>query len=175
MKKDSKMVKNGSNVQDSRIVIMSDNKECVKSCLRVDSPVTLCRDHVKIPDTIPVFDVSRTNLPEVYLQAYNNNVCPINVLKFQTFLKGYDIQKFIEVVDIVSTGVHISSEKIADPDCSIPVNQSSTKEFSDLVNDMLMLELKEGRIAGPFLQSPPGLIVSPLGAVPKKEKKKIRI
>ncbi len=31
------------------------------------------------------------------------------------------------------------------------------------------------RIAGPFLHRPPGLVVSPLGAVPKRDSEKIRI
>ncbi len=37
------------------------------------------------------------------------------------------------------------------------------------------LQLQARRIAGPFLVSLPGLIISPLGAVPKKEQGKIRI
>ncbi|MCP3933190.1 MAG: hypothetical protein GY705_29320 [Bacteroidetes bacterium] len=48
-------------------------------------------------------------------------------------------------------------------------------EFEPLVDDMIKKELKEQRIAGPFLYPPPGLIISPLGAVPKKEVGKIRI
>ncbi|MCP3933622.1 MAG: hypothetical protein GY705_31530, partial [Bacteroidetes bacterium] len=61
------------------------------------------------------------------------------------------------------------SKKISSP------NQKSTLEFEPLVDEMNKKELKENRIAGPFLYPPPGLIISPLGAVPKKEAGKIRI
>ncbi len=102
-------------------------------------------------------------------------MCPIKVQVFRAYLKDYDKVKFIEVMDLVQFGVHIPSSKVVDRLSPIPVNQKSTVEFASKVDEMLMLELKEGRIAGPFLVSPPGLIISPLGAVPKKEKGKIRI
>ena len=38
-----------------------------------------------------------------------------------------------------------------------------------------LLEVDLHRIAGPFPQKPPGLVVSPLAAVPKKESDQIRI
>ena len=40
---------------------------------------------------------------------------------------------------------------------------------------MICQELLAGRIYGPFLTPPPGLIISPLGAVPKKDTGKVRI
>ncbi len=91
------------------------------------------------------------------------NVFPVDLVKFQSFLQGYEIGKLNEVFDIVGNGVQIPSDKIVDSFAPVPVNQKSV-----LVDEMLMLELKENSIASPFLVSPPGLIVSPLGAVPKK-------
>ena len=43
------------------------------------------------------------------------------------------------------------------------------------VQEKLSKELKLNRIAGPFTSKPPGLIVSPLAAVPKKDSDEIRI
>ncbi len=74
----------------------------------------------------------------------------------------------LEVVDIVKKGASVPSLIPYDPATPLPTNQKSTIEHYDLVNEMLMKELKEKRIAGPFLKPPPGLIMSPLGAVPKK-------
>ncbi|MCP3929088.1 MAG: hypothetical protein GY705_08310, partial [Bacteroidetes bacterium] len=119
--------------------------------------------------------VTLPNYSSVYIDAFNNNVCPINVHRFRAFLSDYEAIKKFEILDIVTNGVHIPSEKTLDPSSPIPTNQKSTSEFADKVDNMLMIELKEGRIAGPFLSPPPGLIISPLGAVPKKEKDKIRI
>ncbi|MCP3932380.1 MAG: hypothetical protein GY705_25190, partial [Bacteroidetes bacterium] len=99
----------------------------------------------------------------------------ILVDNFKAYLKGYNPILLAEVLDIVQNGVNIPSAKVASSTDPIPANQSSTAEFSDKVDEMLMKELKEGRIAGPFMSPPPGLIISPLGAVPKKEKNKIRI
>ena len=40
---------------------------------------------------------------------------------------------------------------------------------------MICKEVLAKRVAGPFLTRPPGLIISPLGAVPMKEVGKVRL
>ncbi|MCP3930883.1 MAG: hypothetical protein GY705_17490, partial [Bacteroidetes bacterium] len=115
------------------------------------------------------------DLAEAYIWAYNINASPIIVHRFKAYLKGYDKSLYDEVVDIVQNGAHIPSEIDFDESQPIPPNQKSTIEYEPLVNEMILKELAEKRIAGPFLYPPPGLIISPLGAVPKKEAGKIRI
>ncbi|MCP3929065.1 MAG: hypothetical protein GY705_08195, partial [Bacteroidetes bacterium] len=157
------------NDNDVRIVVVSDNKKQL-NCYQC----VICCKHTCICNNKQI-DFPSSDLASAYVEAYNLNVCPIRVDVFQAFLKGYEPKKLKEVLDIVGNGVHIPSSKVVDVSAPIPVNQKSTVEFSDLVDNMLMLELKENRIAGPFMVPLPGLIVSPLGAVPKKELGKIRI
>ncbi|MCP3888193.1 MAG: hypothetical protein GY702_04875, partial [Desulfobulbaceae bacterium] len=132
----------------------------------------------KIPS--PTYNVPLTmpkshSLSNVYVQAYNTNACPINVIRFQSFLSGYPPSKMFEVIDIVKNGAKIHSSLVFDPDRPVPPNQKSTVQYKTQVDDLLMSELKLNRVAGPFLSSPPGLILSPLGAVPKRDSEKIRI
>ncbi len=116
-----------------------------------------------------------SDLALAYQWAFNINASPIDVNRFKYFLSGYDSTKFEEVVDIVENGAQIPSLLKNNPNVLNPTNQKSTIEHKVLVDQMLMNELKENRIAGPFLKSPPNLIISPLGAVPKKESNKVRI
>ncbi len=76
---------------------------------------------------------------------------PSSVIRFKSFLSGYDTANFEEVVDCVQNGAQIPSLLISDPNVAIPTNQKSTVEHKTLVDDMLMVELKEKRITGPFL------------------------
>ncbi len=161
-----------SNDNDTRIVIINENKDLSKCSSCVQCNLFPCKC---IPN-IPSYNSQKySDLASVYITAYNNNVCPINIPVFHSYLRNYDLSKFVEIMDIVQNGVQLHSDKVLDLNVEIPSNQKSTVEFHDLVDEMLMKELKEGRIAGPFLKPPPGLIISPLGAVPKKEKNKIRI
>ncbi len=74
---------------------------------------------------------------------------------------------------MIQNGVSIPSSKV--PLATVPPNQKSTDVYSSQVNEMICLELQSKRIAAPFFNPPPGLIISPLGAVPKKLTDKIRI
>lgn len=59
---------------------------------------------------------------------------------------------------------------------SMPRNLKSTSQFPQVVTDKLAKEVEMGRMAGPFDRPPiPGLHVSPLGVVPKKEPHKFRL
>ncbi len=108
-------------------------------------------------------------LSDVYLKEYNVNASPIDVIHFQSYLKGYPSKLYWEVVDIVKNGANIHSLLQCDPSRTAPQNQKSTETYKDLVDDYIWSELKLNRISGPFLHRPPGLIVSPLGAVPKRD------
>ncbi|MCP3932523.1 MAG: hypothetical protein GY705_25915, partial [Bacteroidetes bacterium] len=156
---------------NSNMLFKDTNKACVQYsvCCNIYDNNRGC-SKCSTKSLIPPSDLS-----QAYIWAYNINACPINVHRFKTFLKGYDVFSYNQVVDIVSNGVHIPSLKKVGGNTPIPINQKSTVEFEPLVNQMIMIELKCGRVAGPFLRAPPGLIISPLGAVPKKELGKIRI
>ncbi|KAM9326863.1 LOW QUALITY PROTEIN: uncharacterized protein PAF06_003101 [Gastrophryne carolinensis] len=66
--------------------------------------------------------------------------------------------------------------------CSVPPsgtfrrNLKSARQHPGVVRDKLAKEVGLGRMAGPFVTPPiPGLVVSPLGVVPKKEPGKFRL
>ncbi|MCP3929092.1 MAG: hypothetical protein GY705_08330, partial [Bacteroidetes bacterium] len=176
---DSSFSGSESHIKASRektgIVKQNENGLCVaqqtsKLCVDCKLVNCICKQNFKLEGFLPPADLSLA-----FLWAYNINACPINVKRFKSYLKGYPEHLFNEVVDIVASGVKIPSTKVADIKCAIPINQKSTIEYQPLVDEMLMKELKARRIAGPFQNVPPGLILSPLGAVPKKEIGKIRI
>lgn len=49
-------------------------------------------------------------------------------------------------------------------------NSPSVRHWAAVVQDKLVGELRLGRVADPFLEPPfPGMVISPLGIVPKKE------
>ena len=77
--------------------------------------------------------------------------------------------------DNVHNGVHLYSSITIEDQPHIPPNQPSALQHYDIVNKMLNEELAMGRIAGPFQTRPPGLIISPLAAVPKKDPGSYRI
>ncbi len=122
-----------------------------------------------------VATLHNTKTSSVYVDNYDVNACPINVTRFKVYLQGYDKAKYDQLIKLISLGAEIPSLLAFDPDRLVPPNQKSTIEYFDLVNELICKELLAKRIAGPFIQSPPGLIVSPLGAVPKKEQGRIRI
>ncbi|MCP3930654.1 MAG: hypothetical protein GY705_16310, partial [Bacteroidetes bacterium] len=115
------------------------------------------------------------DLSEVYLKAYNVNASPIDVIRFKKYLSGYPSKLFLEVLDLVKNGANLHSSLQFDPSRPAPPNQKSTEVYKDLVDQYVWSELKLNRIAGPFLHRPPGLVVSPLWAVPKRDSEKIRI
>ncbi len=104
-------------------------------------------------------DVSDQVLVQVYLDAYNDNACPIIIHRFKSYLQGYSSHLYDEVVDIVQNGAHIPSEIVFIPNTPVPQNQKSTIEYKEKVNEMILKELSSRRIAGPFLKAPPGLII----------------
>ncbi len=108
------------------------------------------------------------DLSEVYLKAYNVNASPIDVIRFRQYLAGYPSKLFIDVLDLIKNGANLHSSLKFDPSRSAPPNQKSTEIYKDLVDQYVWSKLKLNRIAGPFLHRPPGLVVSPLGAVPKR-------
>ncbi|MCP3887280.1 MAG: hypothetical protein GY702_00180, partial [Desulfobulbaceae bacterium] len=142
-----------ANNNDKRIVIFKNNKKSKK--YNVVSSQTVSKN---------VYDVE-----------YEINPSPLNVDRFVPWLHDYDESLRVELTDMLNFGVHIPSSKVFDPLAPVPPNQKSTDLYYDQVDTMICTELLAKRIAGPFLTPPPGLIISPLGAVPKKQTDKIRI
>ncbi len=132
-------------------------------------------DSNKISQSYTNVDYIDSSIVCQYDLAYSINPSPILVHRFLPWLQGYDSQQSAELIDIIQNGVSIPSSKLFDPLAPIPPNQKSTDVYAAQVNDMICLELQSKRIAGPFFSPPPGLIISPLGAVPKKLTDKIRI
>ncbi len=132
-------------------------------------------DSNKISQSYTNVDYSDSSIVCQYDLAYSINPSPISIHRFLPWLQGYDSDQSAEFIDMIQNGVSIPSSKLFDPLAPIPPNQKSTDVYSAQVNEMICSELQHKRIAGPFFSPPPGLIISPLGAVPKKLTDKIRI
>ena len=108
-------------------------------------------------------------LHDVYHKAYLQNPSPIKPFVLLSWLDGYDQSLKDVLIDYVSNGVKLYSTFNSDMQKFIPSNQPSAIQNYEIVNKMLNEELSLGRIAGPFRHKSPGLIISPLAAVPKKD------
>ena len=167
------------NSNDKRIVQFRDNKN-VKMCDSVVNDINQGFDENLLENSNKLYDVNTTNSYHlyddvVYSQAFYRKPSPLKWFRLQSYLSGYDSQKLCEIVDIVKNGAKIHSEILFDPLRPHPPNQKSTQLYHDLVEKSIFQDLLSHKIAGPFLTPPPGLIVSPLGAVPKRDSDKIRI
>ena len=110
----------------------------------------------------------------MYSQAAEHWPCKINLYRLHVFLEGYEETSRKELLDGIRFGFRIES--------SVPyrlggdyVNHKSASQFSSLIQIKIDSELQQGRIAGPFSQPSPGLILSPLASVPKREANEIRL
>ncbi len=54
-------------------------------------------------------------------------------------------------------------------------NHVSALQHFDQVQELIEKCIKQGIIAGPYMVPPPGIILSPLAAIPKKEVNMIRL
>ena len=75
----------------------------------------------------------------------------------------------------ITKGFEIPSNIESDPLPPNYKNHRSSLQHFKAVSSKLDRELAEGKIAGPFPTKPPGVILSPLAAVPKKDSNDIRI
>lgn len=102
-------------------------------------------------------------------------VTPVRVLRMLPFLEEYPNREAAVLLrDGFSLGFHIPCSAL-EP-VGEPRNLISAMSRPDVVFDKLSKEVGLGRMAGPFSTVPiPGLRVSPLGVVPKKEANKFRL
>ena len=100
---------------------------------------------------------------------------PLIYHRFEYYLQGYDYHKKQSLLDNISNGVRIHSYLTPELSQDAIYNHSSAIENSQFVSDKIQSELSHNRIAGPFSKKPPGLIVSPLASVCKKEPGKFRL
>ncbi len=112
----------------------------------------------------------------VYDNAANFRICPMNVRRCRKIFAGYDQTRLDVILDSIEFGVKLQSNIVS---ITKPVvefyNHKSALEHSDLVSAKLEKELKQNRIAGPFKVKPTGLIISPLASVPKDKGTDIRL
>ena len=111
----------------------------------------------------------------MYQGAYSINPSPIKVHTLQAWLQGYPKVEYNPLIANLTHGIVIPSDLHSVYCDNIPPNHQSAIEHADRIDAYIQRELNLHRIAGPFHQRPPGLHVSPLAAVPKKDSGKIRI
>ena len=90
---------------------------------------------------------------------------PVRQNKLAVYLKDYKDKD--SLIHGFKFGFPLPSSKTAET--RVPINHPSVLTNPTIVDDKIRDELAAGRIAGPFSHPPlPGLVVSPLGLVPKK-------
>lgn len=114
------------------------------------------------------------NIHDIYLQASTSWPSPISHHRLEVWLKGYDVFDKNQLISGISKGFIIQSSPPA-RDLQGYTNHRSALQFADQLEVKIQQELSLNRIAGPFTSPPPGLIVSPLAAVPKRGSSEIRL
>ena len=111
----------------------------------------------------------------IYEDAANQRSCPIDCDRMEAYLDGYDETKKQNLLYALRHGFRLHSDMKVDDMHSSKYNHPSASELSEVVTRKLSEELKANRIAGPFPERPPDLVVSPIAAIPKKCPGKYRI
>ena len=94
---------------------------------------------------------------------------PVRAHRLKQYLEGYDGLLRDPLLKGFSSGFRIPSAKLNDLDFGKIHNHPSALSHPRFVSDKLNREAAMGRIRGPFLSpTPPNVILSPLGVVPKK-------
>ena len=112
---------------------------------------------------------------DVYKIAAKNRVCPIDVNRCKKLFEGYEESKLESVLSSIENGVNLHSDIVDTGRENDFYNHKSALENEELVTQKINKEVALGRIIGPFDKKPPGLIVSPLAAVPKDNNTTIRL
>ena len=95
---------------------------------------------------------------------------PVNAIKLQAALKGYDNNLASYLVHGFTYGFDIHSSLVGDPDKNGYSNHKSAIVNSKTFEDKLQKEIALGRMSGPYNLPPfPDMTFSPLGLVPKRE------
>lgn len=99
-------------------------------------------------------------------------VTPIILETFRPVIKGFQFDTYL--LSGFAKGFHLGFE--GDRCFRNSSNLKSCREFPEVIDDKLALELQLGRIKGPFNEPPfQNLQISPIGCVPKKAKNQYRL
>ncbi len=112
-----------------------------------------------------------TNL-DVYTLAAALNSSPLRPEMFEKWLRRYHWFDKAQILYDLKFGVRIPSGKQA-PEAYVFHNHPSVFDNEEKVSALLESRIVKGIIAGPYETPPPGIILSPLAAIPKKEEGKI--
>ena len=99
---------------------------------------------------------------------------PLNIKNFEIELKNYPDKNFsTSLLNSLQYGFNVGYDGPEFP--SIAKNLKSAQEFPHIIAENILSELKENRMAGPFVKPPfHNFRTSPIGVVPKKDSKKYR-
>ena len=104
---------------------------------------------------------------DVYELEAQTTYSPLKLESFVAWLHGYDQSKKQHLLDVIKNGVRIPSSKTADDDNVVLYNHDSALQEADFVREKIREEIACHRVAGPFMEKPEGLVISPLSIVPK--------
>ena len=134
----------------------------------------LCVDELSHSSSVGQDDVMEVDV-NCYDEASKSWPTPLLYHRFNYYLQGYDYYKKKDLLHIIAYGARIHSDLTTDLSQEAVYNHSSAVNNHAYVSDKIKDELSNNRIAGPFKTKPPGLIVSPLALVEKKEHGKYRL
>lgn len=119
----------------------------------------------------PVSSPIKDNKPE---NKINRVPTPIRPLQLKDWLSGYSAEETNFLVEGFSNGFLVPYHG---PSLDrVTTNHSSALNNPTAVDQKIQKELSLGRIAGPFQDVPlPGLVISPIGLVPKKDPGSFRL
>ncbi|MCP3892463.1 MAG: hypothetical protein GY702_26855, partial [Desulfobulbaceae bacterium] len=141
-----------------------------------DNVVSPIEDTIQYYDSCSSLENSLVNdcALDVYSIASVINSSPLRPQMFEKWLRRYNWYDKAQILYDLNFGVRIPSSKLPPSQYSF-YNHPSVFDHQEKVSEMLVSRIEKGIVAGPFDFPPPGLIVSPLAAIPKKEEGKIRL
>ncbi len=110
----------------------------------------------------------------VYTLAAATQSSPLKPDMFEHWLKNYDVFEKAQVLFNLRQGVVIPST-LPSPMSYSFYNHVSALQHAEQVQELIDSRIQQGIIAGPYKDPPPGIILSPLAAIPKKEANVIRL
>ncbi len=110
----------------------------------------------------------------VYTKAAALTSSPLKAHVFELYLREYDPWLRDHLLTNLKEGISIPSTQVPPLEYSF-YNHPSALQNAGKVSELIASRVTKGIIAGPFANPPPGLIVSPIAAIPKKETAKVRI
>ncbi|MCP4262038.1 MAG: hypothetical protein GY774_31735, partial [Planctomycetes bacterium] len=135
----------------------------------IDDTIQYCQEYANVDATIAVDDTL-----DVYSIAAAFNSSPLRLEMFEKWLVNYNWFDRAQILYDIKFGVRIPSAKRS-PLVYVLHNHPSVDDHLEKVSDLIDSRVRMGIIAGPFEVPPPGIILSPLAAIPKKESGKVRL